>query len=203
MYRFVLQLVHSILFPDSYNRIVVDSLSFRDINALYRARTARAVVTLLPYRFPFIRSLMWEAKYHNNERARTLLAYALSKHLAVLDLEHSYIVPMPLTKKRERERGYNQVSEILKKLELFCESPTIEEKLLRRDKHGESQTRLSRMERLHNLFNAFSTNASPIPRETPIILVDDTLATGATMRAALYALHEAGFRNVHAVALAH
>lgn len=207
--RVAIETLEATLFPESRNHKIVDLLSYRDVNTLYRERHGR-VTTLLPYYHPSVRSLMWEMKYHKNARAYELLAYALGKHMR----EHgdgrksdrkkrSLLVPIPLSRRRLTERGYNQVELLLEKLDLFMAAPHIETRLLYRRAHRKSQTALGKAERLKNLFGAFAVRDINIPKDTEIILVDDTMATGATMRSALSALRDAGFARVRPVALAH
>lgn len=199
--------VHSVLFPRSYNREVIDTLTYRDLHKLLRLSHdgSQQSTALLHYRHPIVRILMWELKYHKSERAATFLAYALSLRLRerAHNTQKPTLVPIPISKKRLRERGYNQVHLILEKLPLFMEAVVVEDSLLMRTRHTKSQTKLTRAERLDNIFEAFAVTDNKLPKDTPIILVDDTLTTGATLRAGSAALQNAGFHNTKAVALAH
>src|SRR5262249_30867692 len=84
------------------------------------------------------------------------------------------IVPVPLHRSRERERGFNQAELIAKQLGL-----PVETKLLRRRKKTPTQTGLSRSERVRNLSDAFELQVTVPGRK--VRFVDDVMTTGATM----------------------
>ena len=99
-----------------------------------------------------------------------------------LDREDDWIVvPVPLHKKRLRERGFNQSCEIArhwinrapsgKNLKLM--------NLLTRQRHTDRQAMLDRKERLTNLKDAFKIDRI-IPPDQNLLLVDDVLTTGTT-----------------------
>jgi ComF family protein len=84
------------------------------------------------------------------------------------------VIPVPLHRSRERERGFNQAELIARNLAL-----PVDPKILRRRKHTPSQTGLSRAERAKNLAAAFELRGSVAG--TRVLVVDDVLTTGSTM----------------------
>lgn len=111
------------------------------------------------------------------------------------------VVPVPLHRVRERERGYNQSALIARRLGAMFDWP-VEERLVVRRRFTRSQTHLSRAERLVNVAGAF---ACPDPRRVAgkrLLLVDDVHTTGATMNETARALREAGAAEIIAVAVA-
>jgi ComF family protein len=160
---------------------------------------------LLPFRNERVRAAIHEAKYHGSEKAFALLAATLTEYLGAL-LEESkpgldvVLVPVPLGAKRRRERGFNQVEEVLK---IVVRDPvwTLSPNLLVRLKETASQVSLSRSKRLTNMRNAFACTPGIGPDRTYIV-IDDVATTGATLDAACEALRRAGAERLFAIALA-
>ncbi len=100
-----------------------------------------------------------------------------------------YIVPIPLYKDKERERGFNQSFLIAKYTARVLEKPV--KLLLRKDRHNSTQTTLSRSERFDNVKQVFSVKAD-IERNGTVLLVDDVYSTGATMKEAALTLSKVG-----------
>lgn len=109
---------------------------------------------------------------------------------------------MPLGKRRERARGYNQAAEIAK---LFAESAgfACEEEYFVRTRNTSPQTEVgSSKERVQNVKDCFAATS---PEKFPgkhVILVDDVTTSGATFLAASETLKAAGARNILALAVA-
>jgi ComF family protein len=136
----------------------------------------------------------------------------LSKPLAELFIEtlqkfplprNTHIVPIPLHKKRERFRGFNQSRLLANHIGEKCKFPVID--LLIRVKQTKSQAKLCREERLQNLKNAFSLNPtieSP-SKNTPLLIIDDICTTFTTLTQAAKTLQKNGFDVVFGAAIAH
>ncbi|MDP8228951.1 MAG: ComF family protein [Candidatus Electryoneaceae bacterium] len=122
----------------------------------------------------------------------------------LLDKKWSVIVPVPLHPIRMRRRGYNQALIIARSIAKRLNLP-IRTDLIRRIRDTYPQSKLSQKERLINVQGAFAPYApncpiKPIPDGT-LLLVDDVIHTGATVRACLIALKSIGFNNVHILAI--
>lgn len=105
------------------------------------------------------------------------------------------IVPVPLHKKRLRERGYNQSVLLAKELSALIGIP-VREDLLERVTDSKSQTRLTPAEREKNMRGAFVASAEADGQT--LVLLDDVLTTGCTMLACARALKSAGACRVYA-----
>ena len=118
--------------------------------------------------------------------------------------EQMVIIPVPLHKKRYNERGFNQSAIIaqlvFEKLE-YKGSILFDAKNLLRQKNTAQQARLSRVERLENIKNAFVWQGQKLDG-CNIVLVDDVFTTGATMQACAQILKENGAATVFALTLA-
>ncbi|MEL7610036.1 MAG: phosphoribosyltransferase family protein [Bacillota bacterium] len=105
------------------------------------------------------------------------------------------IVPVPLHKKRQRARGYNQSALLAKELGALTGIP-VREDLLKRVTDSKSQTRLTPAEREKNMRGAFAASADA--SGLTLLLLDDVLTTGCTVKACARALKSAGARGVYA-----
>lgn len=112
-------------------------------------------------------------------------------------LPFAAVVPLPLHRARQAERGYNQAQELAAALAKELALP-MQPTWLRRVRPTRQQARLNRAARLENLQGAFRAEV-PVPPPVCVLLVDDVLTTGATASAAAQALKAAG---VHRIALA-
>ncbi len=111
-------------------------------------------------------------------------------------------IPIPLSKNRMHTRGYNQVYEILRSLENDSKC-IIETSLLVRTRDTPPQTKLSREGRLQNMHNAFRVSDPERVKGKHILIIDDVLTTGATLRAAKAALLPHEPASVTCLAIAH
>ncbi len=135
-----------------------------------------------------LRDLILRAKFGSDVAATTALGTLLAlrcRDLGRLDA----LIPVPLHPTRLRERGFNQCVELLRPAARLLGIP-LRCDLLERCTAGRTQRGLSRVARLHNLDRAFV--ASPQVSGLRVLLVDDILTTGATLRQAAAALRRAG-----------
>ncbi len=111
------------------------------------------------------------------------------------------LVPVPLHRKRQQHRHFNQAVEISRALAKHSGLPVVH--ALHRTRTTETQTRLSRKQRMENLRGAFEiTRHGRRWIETSpqgAVLVDDVLTTGSTVHECAKTLHRAGCRRVFVV----
>jgi ComF family protein len=105
------------------------------------------------------------------------------------------IVPVPLHPLKEREREFNQANCLARHLGRALGLP-VNNRLLRRVKFTQTQTRLTRPERAANMQAAFAPRAGKELDGQKVILVDDVLTTGATTHACAQAARQAGAGDV-------
>lgn len=109
-------------------------------------------------------------------------------------------LPIPLSRQRLQDRGYNQALLLARALD--C--PALQPHYLERRHDTAAQARQGRAKRLRNMRHAFSVPLQHHPALAghTVLLVDDVMTTGATLHAAAHALLAAGAAQVNAVALA-
>jgi ComF family protein len=106
------------------------------------------------------------------------------------------IIPIPLSKKRLKQRGYNQAELLAKSLSDKMSIRMISN-VLYKIKETLSQVEIKDKEkRLENIKGAFAVKNPEIIKDKTVILVDDIVTTGATLKEARRVLMEAGAKKV-------
>ncbi len=105
------------------------------------------------------------------------------------------VVPVPLHRQRERERGYNQAAMLSKPLAKRLGLPHKAVLLMRTRARPEKQI-LTLEERWESVRGAFATRPGSQVDNLRVLLLDDVLTTGATLDACARALLEAGAKSV-------
>ena len=90
------------------------------------------------------------------------------------------IIPVPLTRHRQRQRGYNQSEMVARGISTITGLPVMP-KVLRRKAFQTSQTSLMRHQRLENVEDIFELHDGCGLEGKHILLVDDICTTGATL----------------------
>jgi ComF family protein len=111
------------------------------------------------------------------------------------------IVPLPLHPSRMRERGFDQCACIARGVSAATGRP-VDARLVRRIRFTASQTTLGHRERRENVRGAFALRRHASVAGMTVLLVDDVVTTGSTMRSCASALRGAGARSVIACAVA-
>lgn len=146
-------------------------------------------------------AMVYAIKYYSSPSFARECGQELGKLLSALGMvQYDAIVPVPLHKARERERGYNQAFMLALGISAVLPVP-VREQYLRRTHYTISQTLLSASERRTNVQNVFAAKKSSERSPAHVLLVDDVLTTGSTLNACAVALLESGVRRVDAATL--
>jgi predicted amidophosphoribosyltransferase len=219
--------------------------AFGDLPRAERSPVPEAC-SIFSYKDDRVWRLIWSIKYKKSAGGTAIAGYALHRVLrsylaaitsdAVIDdavvVPRIIVVPMPITARRRRERGFNQCELLASEIErleierLEIERLEIENRLiiakdlLVRKIHKSRQTLKDRAERLESAQDIFAVNEEAVNRiknydlrfkndeprsmNSPlIIIIDDVITTGGTIRDAVTTLRKAGFENTWGLSVAH
>ena len=115
--------------------------------------------------------------------------------------DYDFILPVPIHKKRLRERGFNQATLLAKGVAQAAGVPVLTDALVRQ-RHTVAQSSLGMEDRQHNIIGAFEIPNPKVIRDKRILIVDDVFTTGATVREAVNELWKADPAEVDVLTLA-
>ena len=148
-------------------------------------------------------ALIENFKYKRKRRLGSFLSEVLGETLleSVKLPRAGFIVPVPLHKRKLRERGFNQSQAVADQLSEKLGIPVLSDSVIRK-RNTRSQTGLSREERQKNVKGAFRLTGKVDLEGRALLLVDDVLTTGATMSECARTLKSAGADKIWGVTLA-
>ncbi len=150
----------------------------------------------------FLREIIIEAKFKGKFQYYTMLMNKVydifQKNFTELGSSAKAIIPIPLSKQRLRERGYNQSMLIARFLSKKLNIPILSDSLIK-VRHTIPQSMLGEKDRIKNIKGAFLLKKSL--KTDKIILVDDIITSGATINEASLALKKGGVNEIRVFSL--
>ncbi|UMB59735.1 ComF family protein [Lutibacter sp. A80] len=142
-----------------------------------------------------VQELIHQLKYKNQQKVGTFIGDWLGE--IILESERfktiDCIIPVPLHKKKQQLRGYNQVSNFGKSLSQKLNIPFYEDILLKKSA-TKTQTKKLRLERWKNSKHQFTIQNNTTFNCKHILLIDDIITTGATLEACINAFKD--YKNI-------
>lgn len=163
----------------------------------------------LDYRYPWSQ-LLTQLKFQQQTGWAAFFADRLLAQPAATELlaglgKGDWLLPLPLSRERLAERGFNQSWELAKALHQRSHCPAqLSAGLLLRLRHTQPQSELKRAARLGNVKGVFAVEPlqAHLLSDRHVVLVDDVMTSGASLAAAALALQRAGARRVTALVVA-
>jgi ComF family protein len=147
-----------------------------------------------------VQNALHTMKYRRNMGIGDAIARQMTGFVRSLELNVDMLIPIPLGKKRLKERGYNQVALVARPLAEglgLQYAPQALEKI----RDTRSQVGLDVAQRRENVSNAYQAVRSFVNQRS-ILLMDDVATTGSTIQSSSEALLSAGAREVYAITIA-
>ncbi|MBP5506445.1 MAG: ComF family protein [Prevotella sp.] len=149
-----------------------------------------------------VSNIIYDLKYHNHPEIGSMMGRMAAEEFANdgffegIDL----MIPIPLEKKRQRRRGYNQSMEIARGVNEVTGIPIMAD-IVERTAFDESQTHKSLAQRMESVENAFRAHESINLDGKHILIIDDIVTSGATICACVKALINCGDIKVSVMSL--
>ena len=148
------------------------------------------------------RSLIFDLKYRGKKHVARVIAEIMADKLLSLGLEVDYIVPVPMFKEKEKNRGFNQtrlIADFLSK-ELSCNVADC----LVRTRATRPMRGLSEEQRAENIKGsiAVSSDFDGFDKNARVAVLDDFYTTGSTARECIRALKVTGAEDIIFIAFA-
>ena len=161
-----------------------------------------------------MKEAIWQLKYRRNRKIARLLATVLYEEIvSVLEDRELFfnftkpiVIPLPISKKRRKKRGYNQIEFLLSEFKVLDTENVFEflNSILIKSKETLPQTLMKdRRLRLLNLRGCFEVVGASALKNRNIILIDDVVTTGSTLLEAKRTLLLRGAKKVICFTLAH
>lgn len=142
-----------------------------------------------------LKKLIVDFKMHKDFWAGEALQEILIEGMKFWNIKGDIITYVPLSKEKQKKRGFNQCYYLTKKISKIYSIPL--ENLLYKKSNVKEQKKLTKIERKKNVENAFSIIDSKKIKGKCIILIDDVLTTGATVLACANELKKSGAKEVN------
>lgn len=151
------------------------------------------------------KGIVHEIKYHGAKDVLNDIPHWLDRSPGYREfLEGAHLVPVPLHRRRESKRGYNQSLWIAQALKKDLGGAVEVGDFMKRVRNTKTQTRLEKKDRQKNMKNAFALKPGVcLDSIYKIILIDDVFTTGATLNACAQAWIDAGISRVQIATLGH
>lgn len=148
------------------------------------------------------RSLIFDLKYRGKKHVARVIAEIMADKLRSLGIELDYLVPVPMFKEKEKNRGFNQtklIADFLSK-ELACNVSDC----LVRTRATRPMRGLSEEQRAENIKGsiAVASDFDGFDKKARVAVLDDFYTTGSTARECIRALKVTGTEDIIFIAFA-
>lgn len=142
-----------------------------------------------------VKTLIYKLKYSNHTYLATTIGCIMADKLKQEGIEADIIIPVPLYKRKEKERGFNQAI-LISKYMAEKANISLNTDVLLRIKNTKVMHNLTRRERLENVDGAFEVINREIIANKDVLLVDDIFTTGSTVNSCSKELIDSGAKSV-------
>ena len=160
------------------------------------------LISIFPYE-GIVRQLLLAYKFDEKPYMYVCFVNFILKNKKIFKKLQSYdtIIPVPISKKRMKERGYNQSLLIAKKLskDVIIDLQT---NCLFKTKNIIEQSKLNKEQRKQNIQNVYELKNREIINNKQILLIDDIYTTGSTVKECARVLQQANPKRIDVLVIA-
>lgn len=175
---------------------------------IFNVPNSRSTFAATSYDDEIVKKIIWLLKYKGVRTLAKPLADLIFSRLRdempqlLKNPEGIVIIPIPLSRKRLKERGYNQAELIARSLSDKMSVRFLPDVLYKK-KDTVSQVEIKdRKKRLENVKDVFAIKNLEAVKNKVVILIDDVITTGATLNEAGHILKQSGAKKVVGVVVA-
>lgn len=127
-------------------------------------------------------AFIYDLKYRSHPEIGEMMGKMMAEEMAASQFFEGIdlLLPVPLARKRQRQRGYNQSMEIARGVSSVTGIAIASKAVTRRSFKG-SQTQMGRQQRLENVTDVFELRDAEQLRHKHVLIIDDIVTTGATV----------------------
>lgn len=150
-----------------------------------------------------VQQLIHNLKYKGHEEIGAILGEWYAEDLKTISLLHTAdeIIPVPLHRRKLKERGYNQVTTFGKSLSTSLKID-YNDSLLKRNLYSKTQSKKTLLGRTEGIETIFSVTFTEKDHNKHFLLIDDVITTGATLEACSRALLQIPGAKISVVCMA-
>lgn len=150
-----------------------------------------------------IRKLILDYKFNEKSYMYLMFVYFMLKNKKIFEIIKKYdkIIPVPVSKKRKMERGYNQSLLIAKEIAKYTNLQLVDNCLIK-TKNIIEQSKLNKDEREKNIQGVYSLKNKQLIHKKRILLIDDIYTTGNTVNECSKILKQGNPKEIGVIALA-
>lgn len=194
----------NIIYPIEERCMVCDEEGFIGIcpSCKSRINKAKNEGSILSYGFygGILKSLILKFKYESNYNVGYLLANFLIEIIRESEIDIDIICYIPMIRKDERKRGFNQCKLIANEIGYNLNIPV--SNCIKKVKHTKEQKKLTKEERIKNLIGAFEVKSNEDIKNKRVLLIDDVMTTGATIGECTKILKKSGVKEIIVLTIA-
>lgn len=193
-----------IVYPMEEKCIICRTDGFIGLCSYCKSRINRATVEndSLSYGFygGILKTLILKFKYESDFTAGYLLSKFLIEIIEEKEIYADIICYVPMTKKSEKKRGFNQCEVIARHIGYHINTPVSD--CIKKIKNTKEQKTLTKEERVKNLRGAFKVIRVKDIKNKNVILIDDVMTTGATINECKDILKKSGASKITVLTIA-
>lgn len=157
------------------------------------------IFSLYPYKGE-IKNRICKFKFQDKKYIGKTFGYLISQKAKYIEFD--YIIPVPISKKRLMERGYNQSKIMTDEISKILTKKALNNVLIK-IKNNERQSDLHELERRRNVNGVYKVKNEAKIKDKIILLVDDVCTTASTLNECAKVLKIFGAKKVIAITVAY